>query len=102
MGLFTLVWHSTNTSNIQYLFVIFHISASIRIQYTFPLFQTCRYKVVSPATYATKIRMHGQSFSVACFDQHSDEKPKVEMKTKPNCAPDGSVMLANKLFGVEL
>ena len=39
--------------------------------------------------------MHGQSPSAACFDQHSDEKPKVEMKTKLNCAPDGSVMLLN-------
>ena len=40
-------------------------------------------------------RMVGQSSGTACFDQHSDEKPKVEMKTKSNCAPDGSVMLAN-------
>ena len=39
--------------------------------------------------------MYGQSSSAACFDQHSDEKPKVEMKTKLNCAPDGSVILAN-------
>ena len=39
--------------------------------------------------------MYVQSFSVACFDQHSDEKPNVEMKTKSNCAPDGSVILAN-------
>ena len=37
--------------------------------------------------------MYGQSS--ACFHQHSDEKPKVEMKTKSNCAPDGSVILAN-------
>ena len=29
------------------------------------------------------------------FAQHSDEKLKVEMKRKSNCAPDGSVMLAN-------
>ena len=39
--------------------------------------------------------MVGQSSSAACFDQHSHEEPKVEMKTKSNCAPDGSVMLAN-------
>ena len=38
--------------------------------------------------------MHGQSSSAACFDQHSDEQRKVEMK-KSNCPPDGSVMLAN-------
>ena len=62
---------------------------------TFPLFQTRRYKVVSPSTYATRIRTHGQSSSAACFAQHSDEKPKVEMKRKSNSAPDGSVMLAN-------
>ena len=49
--------------------------------------------MVSPSTHATRIRTHGQSSSVACFDRHSDEKPKVEMKTKSNCAPDGSVML---------
>ena len=46
-------------------------------------------------TKATRIRTYGQSSSVACFDQHSDEKPKVEMKTKSNCAPDGSLKLAN-------
>ena len=46
-------------------------------------------------SYAIKIRTHGQSSNAACFDQHSDEKPKVEMKTKSNCAPDGLVMLAN-------
>ena len=62
---------------------------------TFPLFRTCRYKVVSPSTYATRIRTYGQSSQSACSDQHSDEKPKVEMKTKSNCAPDGSVMLTN-------
>ena len=45
--------------------------------------------MVSP-TYATRIRS-----SAAGFDQHSDEQPKVEMKTKSNCAPDGSVMSAN-------
>ena len=39
--------------------------------------------------------MYGRSTSAACFDQHSDEKPKVEMKTKINCAPHGSVLLAN-------
>ena len=39
--------------------------------------------------------MYGQSSSAACFDQHSDEKPKVEMKTKSNCGPDELVMLAN-------
>ena len=61
---------------------------------TVPLFRTRRYKVVSP-TYATRIGTCGQSSSFACFDQHSDEKPKVEMKAKSNCAPDGSVMLAN-------
>ena len=58
---------------------------------TFPMFWTCRYKVVSQSTYATRIRTCDQSSSAACFDQHSDEKPKVEMKTKSNCAPDGSV-----------
>ena len=62
---------------------------------TFPLFRTRRYKVLSPSTYVTRIRTYGQSSSAACFDQHSDDKPKVEMKTKSNCAPDGSVMLAN-------
>ena len=62
---------------------------------TFPLFRTCRYKVVSPSTYAIRIRTCGQSSSAASFDQHSDEKPKVEIKTKSNCAPDGSAMLAN-------
>ena len=62
---------------------------------TFPLFLTRKYKVVSPSTYATKIRTYGQLSSAVCFDQHSDEKPKVEMKTKSNCAPDGSVMLVN-------
>ena len=61
----------------------------------FPLFQTHRYKVVSPSTYATRIRTYSQSSGAACFDQLSDEKPKVEMKTKSNCAPDGSLMLAN-------
>ena len=63
---------------------------------TFPLFRTCRYKVVSPSTYTTKIRTYGQSSSAACFDQHSDEKSKLEMKTKSNCALDGLVMLANR------
>ena len=58
------------------------------------LFRTRRYKVVSP-TYATRIRTYGQSSSAACVHQHSDEKPKVEMKTKSNCARDGLVMLAN-------
>ena len=51
--------------------------------------------MVSPSTCGTRIRTYGQSSSAACFDQHSGEKPKVEMKTKSNCAPDGSVMLAN-------
>ena len=51
--------------------------------------------MVSPSTYATRIRKYGPSFGAVCFDQHSDEKPKVEMRTKSNCAPDGSVMLAN-------
>ena len=51
--------------------------------------------MISPSAYATRIRMYGQSSGTACFDQHSDEKPKVEMKTKLYCAPDGSVMLAN-------
>ena len=51
--------------------------------------------MVSPSTYATRIRRYGQSSGAAFLDQHSDEKPKVEMKTKSNCAPDGSVMLAN-------
>ena len=50
--------------------------------------------MVSPSTYATRIRTYGQSSSAVCFDQ-SDEKPKVEMKTKSNCTPDRSVMLAN-------
>ena len=49
--------------------------------------------MVSPSTYAAKIRTYGQSSSAACFDQHSDEKLKVEMKTKSNCTPDGLVML---------
>ena len=62
---------------------------------TFSLFRTRRYKVVSPSTYATRIRTYGQPSNVACFDQHSDEKPKVEIKTKSNCTPDGSVMSAN-------
>ena len=62
---------------------------------TFPLFRTRTYKVLSPSIYATRIRTYGQSSSTACFDQHSDEKPKVEMKIKSNCAPDGSVVLAN-------
>ena len=62
---------------------------------TFPLFRTRRYKVVSPSTYVTRILTYGQSSSAACFDKHSDEKSEVEMKTKLNCAPDGSVMLAN-------
>ena len=53
---------------------------------TFPLFPTRRYKVVSPSTHGPKIRTHCQSASAACFDQHSDEKPKVEMKTKRNCS----------------
>ena len=60
-------------------------------QYTCALFQTHRYKVVPPSTYATKIRRYGQSSSAACSDQHSDEKPEVEMITKSNCASDGSV-----------
>ena len=51
--------------------------------------------MVSPSAYAAGIRTYGQSSSAACFDRHSDEKPKVEMKTKSNCAPDGSVMLVN-------
>ena len=59
----------------------------------FSFVSNTRYKGVSP-TYATRIRTYGQSSSAACFDQHSDEKPKVEMKTKSNCAPNGSVMLA--------
>ena len=53
------------------------------------------YKVVSPSTYATRTGTCGQSSSAACFDQHSDEKPKVEMKTKSSCASDESVMLTN-------
>ena len=61
----------------------------------FLLFRTRRYEVISPSTYATRIRTYGQSSGAACFDQHSDEKPKIEMKMKLNCAPDGSVMLAN-------
>ena len=61
----------------------------------FPMFQTRRYKVVSTSTFATRIRTYGQSSNAACFDQHAVEKPKVEMKTKSNCAPDGSVMLVN-------
>ena len=51
--------------------------------------------MVSPSTYATRIQTYVQSCGTACFDQNSDEKPKVEMKTKSNCAPDGSVMLEN-------
>ena len=51
--------------------------------------------MVSPSTYSTRIRTYAQSSSAACFDQHSDEKPNIEMKTKSNCAPDGSIMLAN-------
>ena len=54
--------------------------------------------MVSPSTYATRIRTYGQSSSAACFDQHSNEKPKVEMKAKSNYAPDGSVMLGNGVF----
>ena len=54
--------------------------------------------MVSPSTYTTKIRTYGQLSSAACFDQHSDENPKVEMKTKSNHASDGSVMLANGLL----
>ena len=61
----------------------------------FSLFRTCGYKVVSPSTYATRIRTYGQSSSAACLDQYSDEKLKVEMETKSNCTPDGSVMLVN-------
>ena len=51
--------------------------------------------MVSPSTYASRIRTYGQSFSTACFDHYSDEKPKVEMKTNSDYAPDRSVMLAN-------
>ena len=51
--------------------------------------------MVSPSTYATRIGTYIQLSSAACFDQHSDKKPKVEMKTKSNCVPDGSVMLTN-------
>ena len=39
--------------------------------------------------------MYGQSSSAACFDHCSYKKPKVEMKTKSNPAPDGLVMLVN-------
>ena len=61
------------------------------------LFRKRRYKVVPPPAYATRIRTYGQSSSAACFDQHSDKKLKIEMKTNSNCAPDGSFMLANGL-----
>ena len=61
---------------------------------TFPLFRTRGYNLVSP-TYATRIRTYDQSSSASCFDQHSEEKPKLETDTKSNCALDGSVMLAN-------
>ena len=37
--------------------------------------------------------------SAAGFDQHSDEKPKVEMKTESSRVPDGSVMLADGFPG---
>ena len=75
---------------IIYIFIVVS-----KFECTFPLFRTRRYKVISPSTYATRIRTYGQSSSAACFDQQSDEKPKVEMEPKSNCAPDGSVMLAN-------
>ena len=62
---------------------------------TFPLYQTCGCKVVSPSV----VKTYGQSSSAACFEQHSDEKPKVEMKTKSNCASNGLAMLAIGLSG---
>ena len=46
--------------------------------------------------------MYGQSSNAACFDQHSDEKPKVEMKTKSNCTPDAFGNVSEWLFRVEL
>ena len=62
---------------------------------TFPLFRTRIY--IKWYHLLPTLRTYGQSSSAACFDQHpdSEEKPKVGMKRKSNCAPDGSVMLAN-------
>ena len=52
------------------------------------LFRTRRYKVVSPSDYVIRIRT--ANVQPACFDQRVGKR---EMKTKSNCASDGSVRL---------
>ena len=46
----------------------------------------------------TPLEFECQTSSAACFDQRVGKK--IEMKTKSNCASDGSVTLANGFFGV--
>ena len=53
--------------------------------------------MVSPYDY--DIRIPTPNASAACFDQRVG---KTEMKTKSNCASDGSVTVANGFFEVEL
>ena len=47
----------------------------------------------------TPLEFERQTSSAACFEQRVG---KTEMKTKSNCASEGSVTLANDFFGVEL
>ena len=48
------------------------------------LFQTRRYKVVSPSDSATRIRTYDQSPGAACIDQQVGQKSTAEMKRKSN------------------
>ena len=54
--------------------------------------------MVSLSALATTIQTCDQSSGADCFDQQVRQENKNRNKTNTNCAPDGSVTLANRFF----